>query len=349
MKSVVYYKYGSPDVLRLENVEPPMPSANEVLLKVHAVSLNAWDWDMLTGKPLEYRLLSGLFKPKNKMIHGCDIAGRVEAVGKDIKYFKVGDEVFGDLAERGWGAFAEYACAYENDLVRKPSSMSFEEAACMSHGGNLAVQGIIDFGKIKAGQKVLINGGGGSTGTLAIQLAKLFDVEVTGVDRAEKLEMMRALGADHVIDYTKVDFTNQGRQYDLIFDVKTTRSIFNYKRALNPNGNYVTVGGKTSRILQLVLFRKLCGKVKMHMVGYKANKDSQYLITLFEAGKIRPVIDKCFALEKTADAFRYFGEGRFKGKIVVTVANTNGFQPVAGGAHNNHLSATPHAGKYIPG
>ena len=274
---------------------------------------------MLTGKPFEYRFFGGLLKPKSTKIHGCDIAGKVEAVGKKIKHFHVGDEVFGDLSEGGWGAFAEYTCACENELILKPSSMTFEEAACLSHGGNLAVQGLIDFGKIKSGQTVLINGGGGSTGTLAIQIAKLFDVEVTAVDRTEKLDMMRTLGADHLIDYTKEDFTKNGRKYDLIFDVKTTRSIFDYKRALCPDGTYVTVGGKTSRILQLLLFKKLAGNYKIHMVGYKANKDLKYLLELFEGGKLKPVIDKCFPLEKTADAFRYFEKGCFKGKIVVTL------------------------------
>jgi len=251
MKAIVYHNYGSPDVLRLEDIQKPIPDNDEVLLKVHAVSINSWDWDMLTGKPFEYRFFSGLLKPKSTKLHGCDIAGQIEAVGKNVKHFKVGDEVFGDLAESGWGAFAEYMCACENKLVLKPSSMTFEEAACLSHGGNLAVQGLIDFGQIKSGQKVLINGGCGSTGTLAIQIAKLFDVEITGVDRTEKLDIMLTLGADHVIDYTKEDFTKNGRQYDLIFDVKTNRSIFDYKRALSPNGIYVTVGGKTSRILQL--------------------------------------------------------------------------------------------------
>jgi NADPH:quinone reductase-like Zn-dependent oxidoreductase len=317
MKAIVYHTYGSPDVLRLEDIPEPIPGDDEVLVKVHAVSINSWDWDMLTGKPFEYRFFGGLLKPKSTKIHGCDIAGQIEAVGKNAKHFKVGDEVFGDLSEGGWGAFAEYTCACENELILKPSSMTFEEAACLSHGGNLAVQGLIDFGKIKSGQKVVINGGGGSTGTLAIQIAKLFDVEVTAVDRTEKFDLMRTLGADHLIDYTKEDFTKNGRKYDLIFDVKTTRSIFDYKRALCPNGTYVTVGGKTSRILQLLLFRKLAGKYKMQMVGYKANKDLKYLVELFEAGKLKPVIDKCFPLEKTADAFRYFGEGCFKGKIVI--------------------------------
>lgn len=317
MKAIVYHEYGSPDVLRLENIPIPILDDDKVLVRVQAVSVNSWDWDMLTGKPYEYRAFSGFSKPRNHMIHGCDIAGRVEVVGKNVKTFHVGDEVFGDLSVNGWGAFAEYACAHENALVLKPKGMSFEEAACLSHGGNLAVQGLIDHGKIRQGQKVLINGGGGSTGTLAIQIAKQFDVELTAVDCAEKLDMMRALGADHVIDYEKEDFTDSGRQYDLIFDVKTTRSIFDYKRALRPNGAYVSVGGRTPQILQLALFGRLFRDCRMRMVSYKANKDTGYLVELFEAGKIKPVIDKVFPLEKTADAFRYFGEGRFKGKIVI--------------------------------
>ncbi|MES9939421.1 MAG: NAD(P)-dependent alcohol dehydrogenase [Candidatus Thiodiazotropha sp. 6PLUC2] len=319
MKAIVYHNYGSPDVLRLEEIQKPVPRDDEVLVKVYAVSINSWDWDMLTGKPLEYRFLSGLLKPKSTMIDGCDIAGRVEAVGEKVKHFHVGDEVLGDLSEGGWGAFAEYTCACENELILKPSSMTFEEAACLSHGGNLAVQGLIDFGKIASGQAVLINGGGGSTGTLAIQIAKSFDVELTAVDHTEKLDTMRSLGADHLVDYTKEDFTKNGQKYDLIFDVKTTRSVFDYKRALHPGGTYVTVGGKTSRILQLLIFKALSKSCKMHMVGYKANKDLKYLVELFEGGKLKPVIDKCFPLEHSADAFRYFGEGLFKGKIVITL------------------------------
>jgi NADPH:quinone reductase-like Zn-dependent oxidoreductase len=321
MKAIVYDKYGSPDVLRLEDIQKPTPGDDEVLVKINAVSINSWDWDTLTGKPFEYRFLFGLLKPKSTKIHGCDIAGRVEEIGKYITRFQVGDEVFGDIAEDGWGAFAEYTCAHENELALKPSSMTFEEAACLSHGGNLAVQGLIDYGEIKSGQKVLINGGGGSTGTLAIQIAKLFNAEVTAVDHSEKFDTMLTLGADHVIDYTKDDFTRSKQKYDLIFDLKTNRSVFDYQRALSPTGIYVTVGGKTSRILQIVFFGKLFKKYNMHMVAYKANKDLNYLIELFEAENLKPVIDKCFPLEKTPDAFRYFGEGRFKGKIVVTLGN----------------------------
>lgn len=319
MKAIVYDRYGSPDLLRLEDVPKPNPSDDEVLVKIHAVSINSWDWDMLTGRPFEYRFISGFLRPKSNKLHGCDIAGHIEAVGENVRHLRVGDEVFGDLSEGGWGAFAEYVCAGEYELTHKPSTMTFEEAACLPHGGNLAAQGLIDLGKIRSGQKVLINGGGGSTGTLAIQIAKLFDVETTAVDHTVKLDMLRALGADHVIDYTKQDFTRNGQTYDLIFDVKSDRSVFDYQRALCQDGTYVTVGGKTSRILWVALFGKLTRKYRMHALSYKPNKDSNYLVELFEADKLKPVIDKRFPLEKTAEAFRFFGEGRFKGKIVVSL------------------------------
>ena len=320
MKSIVYSNYGSPDVIRMTEMQKPAPADDQVLIKNHAVSINSWDWDTLTGRPLEYRLMFGLFKPKSPQLHGCDIAGEVVATGKNVTRFQVGDAVFGDLAEHGWGAFAEYTCARESDLALKPSSITFEEAACLSHGGNLATQGLIDHGKIEPGQRVLINGGGGSTGTLAIQIAKLFDTEVTAVDRTEKLRTMHELGADYLLDYCEEDFTQNGQTYDLIFDMKTTRSVSDYKRVLAPNGAYITVGGKTSRILQVAFADMLSKRYKLHMVMYEANKDSNYLIELFEAGKLRPVIDRCFPLEETAEAFRYFADGRFKGKIVVTLA-----------------------------
>jgi NADPH:quinone reductase-like Zn-dependent oxidoreductase len=321
MKAIVYTQYGSPDVLRMVDAPKPIPGDGEVLVRIYAVSINSWDWDMLTGRPIEYRFLSGFFKPKNENLHGCDIAGIVDSIGNNVKHLNIGDEVFGDLSEDGWGAFAEYVCASEHKLTHKPATMTFEQAACLSHGGNLAVQGLIDYGQIKSGQKVLINGGGGSTGSLALQITQLFDVEVTAVDHTVKLEMMRSLGATHVIDYTKNDFTDNKREYDLIFDVKTNRSVFEYRSALCPHGSYVTVGGKTSRILQAFLFGKFSKKQKIQVVGYKANKDLNYLVELFEADKLKPVIDRCFPLEDTAEAFRYFGEGLFKGKIVVTISS----------------------------
>jgi NADPH:quinone reductase-like Zn-dependent oxidoreductase len=319
MKAMVYHKYGCPDVVCMDDIEQPIPADDEVLVKVYAVSINAWDWDTLTGKPFEYRLLHGVLKPKSTKLHGCDIAGIIVDTGKNVTGFQVGDEVFGDVSAAGWGAFAEYYCAAENQLIHKPAAMTFADAACLSHGGNLAVQGLIDVGKIQPGQQLLINGAGGSTGTLAIQIAKLFNVEVTAVDHTAKLDMMRAMGADHVIDYTKVDFTRAGKQYDVIFDVKTTRSVFDYQRVLKPNGNYVTVGGNTLRLLQIVLLGKLLNQVNMSVVSYTANKDSHYIVQLFEEEKLKPVIDRCFSLENTAQAFRYYGAGLSNGKVVVTL------------------------------
>jgi NADPH:quinone reductase-like Zn-dependent oxidoreductase len=317
MKAVVHDRYGSPGVLRIEDVPKPVPGDGEVLVKVHAVSINAWDWDMLTGRPLEYRVFSGLLRPRSRKIHGCDIAGTVEAAGRKVRHFTVGDEVFGDLAERGWGAFAEVVCAPQGMVLPKPAGMGFDEAACLAHGGNLAVQGLIDFGRIAPGQRVLINGGGGSTGTLAIQIAKTFDVHVTAVDRGEKQDLMRSLGADRTVNFTKDDVTEKKRKYDLIFDVKTTRSVFDYLRVLAPSGVYVSIGGQTSRLLQLLLLGRITRRHRLHLVGYRANKDSRYLVELFQAGKLRPAIDTCYPLEKAADAFRHYGDGRFKGKVVI--------------------------------
>jgi len=319
MKAIVYEKYGSPDVLELKEVEKPTPNENEVLIKVHAASINSWDWDMLTGRPLEYRLFFGLLKPKYKIL-GCDIAGRIEAVGRNIKQFHPGDDVFGDLCEGSWGGFAEYVCARENELTLKPASMTFEEAAATPQAGLLALQGLCDKREIKPGQRILINGAGGGAGTFAIQIAKSFGAEVTGVDSTGKLDMLSSLGADHVIDYTQEDFTKNGKCYDLILDVKTNRCIFDYRRALSSNGIYVTVGGKSARIIQLVFLGSLIsmiGNKKLALIMHKPNKDLNILNDLFESGKVKPVVDRCFPLSETAEALQYFGEGHFKGKIVI--------------------------------
>ena len=326
MKAVVYVKYGSPDVLELKEVEKPVPKDDEVLLKIYAASINSWDWDMLTGTPYEYRLLSGLLKPKKTNILGCDIAGRVETVGKNVKKLKPGDEVFGDLSEGGWGGFAEYACARAKDLTLKPGSMTFEEAAATPQAGLLALQAFQQKKEIKPRDSILINGGCGGVGTFAIQMAKAFGAEITAVDSTEKLDMMRSLGADYVIDYTNEDFTRNGKCYDLIVDVKSNRSIFDYKRVLNSKGIYATVGGKTSRILQLALLGPLIKKKEnkvLTLVMHKPNKGMNILCELFEAGKIKPIVDKCFPLSKTSEAFRYFGEGHFKGKVIITLEHNN--------------------------
>jgi len=321
MKAIVNTKYGTPDVLQLQEVAKPIPKDDEVLVKVHAVSINSWDWDMLTGRPFEYRFMSGLLKPKKTKILGCDIAGQIETVGKYIKQFHPGDDVFGDLCEGSWGGFAEYVCARENELTLKPAGMTHEEAAAIPQAGLLALQGLCDKSAIQSGQRILINGAGGGVGTFAIQMAKSLGAEVTGVDSTGKLDMMRSLGADYVIDYNQDDFTKNGKSYDLILDVKTDRSVFDYWRALSPNGNYVTVGGRSVRILQLVLVGSLIsmtGSKKLTLIKHKPNKNLNIINELFESGKIKPVLDKCFPLSETAKAFQYFGEGQFKGKVVIT-------------------------------
>jgi len=322
MKAVVYEKYGSPDVLELKEVAKPQPSENEVLVKVCAASVNSWDWDMLTGKPYEYRLFFGLLKPKMTKILGCDIAGRVEAVGKNVKQLKPGDEVFGDLSGGAWGGFAEYASAREDELTLKPPCLTFEEAAAAPQAGLLALQALQCKKEIKPGDKVLINGGGGGMGTFAIQIIKTFGAEITGVDSAEKLDAMLDLGADHAIDFSEEDFTKTWKRYDLILDVKTNRSIFSYKRVLSPNGVYATVGGKSFNILQIAFLGPLLEKAvnkKFVLVMHKPNKGLDVLNDFFEAGKVKPIVDSYFPLEKTPEAFRRFGEGGFKGKVVVTM------------------------------
>ena len=318
MKALVHTKYGGPEVLQIKEIAKPTPTDDEVLVKVHAVSINDWDTGLLKGDFLN-RVMYGLMKPKK--ILGSDIAGRVEAIGKNVKKFQPGDEVYGDLSGK-WGGMAEYVCAPEKALALKPAGMSFEQAAAIPQAAMLAVQGLIDKGKIQPGQKILINGAGGGVGSFAIQIAKLYGAEVTGVDNAGKQDMMRSLGFDHVIDYTKEDFTTNGKNYDLILDAKTNRSIFNYARALSPNGVYVTVGGSISRLLQALLFSpwiSMISKKHIRIVALKLNKDLVFMNELFEAGKVKPVIDGPYRLEEVPEAFRRFSKGEHKGKIVITM------------------------------
>jgi NADPH:quinone reductase-like Zn-dependent oxidoreductase len=324
MKAIVCTKYGSPDVLQLKEVAKPIPEDNEVLVEVHAASVNDWDWGLLRGKPFLNRLLFGLLKPKIKIL-GCDIAGRVEAVGRNVKQFQPGDEVFGDISGCGWGGFAEYVCARENALALKPASMTFEEAAAVPQAAVLALQGLRK-GQIQPGQKALINGAGGGVGTFAVQIAKSFGAEVTGVDSTRKLDMVRSIGADQVIDYTQEDFTQSGQRYDLILDVAAYHSIFDYKRALSPRGIYVMVGGSTARIFQAMFLGPLIsmtGSKKMGILMHKPNKDLAFMKELFEAGKVVPVIDGRYPLSEVPEALRYFGEGHAKGKIVITVEHNS--------------------------
>jgi NADPH:quinone reductase-like Zn-dependent oxidoreductase len=317
MKAIVYTRYGTPDVLELKEIDKPVPTDNEVLIKVYAVSINDWDFGLLHGDFIN-RLINGLLKPKIKIL-GSDIAGRIEAVGKNVKKFQPGDEVYGDLSG-SWGGFAEYVCGHENALAFKPVSMSFGEAAAIPQAAMLAIQGLRDKGQIHSGQKLLINGAGGGVGTFAVQIAKLAGVEVTGVDSFGKLDMLRSMGFDHVIDYAQEDFTENGECYDLILDVKTNRSIFNYARALSPNGIYVTVGGSMSRLFQALILGPLISmfsKKKILFVGLKPNKDLAYMNELFESGKIKPVIDGPYRLDEVPEALRRFGEGAHKGKVVI--------------------------------
>ena len=319
MKAIVYEKYGTPDVLQLKEAAKPVPGEDEVLVKVHAASINDWDLGLLYGDFIN-RMLNGLRKPRRNIL-GSDIAGKIETVGKKVKRFKAGDDVYGDLSGQ-WGGFAEYVCAPEKSLSLKPAAMSFEEAAAIPQAAMLAVQGLIDKGKIKQAQKVLINGAGGGVGTFAIQIAKLYGAEVTGVDKATKLEMLRSIGFDHVIDYTKEDFTKNGKVYDLILDAKTNRSAFDYTRSLNRNGVYVTVGGSIGHLLQVLILARLIRMIQskhLRIVALKPNKDLAFMNDLFEKGKVRTVIDGPYRLDQLGEAFRHFAKADHKGKIVITM------------------------------
>ena len=322
MKAIVFSEYGSPDGLRLCEVEPPVPKRDEVLVKVRAASINDWDLGILRGATLLDRLMHGLFRPKVRIL-GCDVAGRVEAVGEGVTAFQPGDEVFGDLCACGFGGFAEYVCAREGALALKPAGMTFEQAAAIPQAGMLALQGLRDAGHLQPGQRLLINGAGGGVGTFALQLAKECGAEVTAVDRAEKLDLCRSLGADHVLDYAQADFTRTGQRYDLILDVKTNRPVFAYLRALRPRGTYVTVGGSLLRLLQAFLLGPWISRVhkkRIRIVALKPNKDLAHMKDLFEAGKVVPVIEGPYALSEVPAALKVFERGDHQGKMIITMA-----------------------------
>lgn len=321
MRAVVFTRYGSPDVLELRNVPKPVPEKDEVLVEVHAASLNDWDWGALRGVPFVNRWIFGLRKPK-KQILGSDVAGRVVAVGSDVAAFRPGDEVFGDLSGE-WGGFAEYVRARASALALKPAGMTFEQAAAIPQAGLLALQGLRDKARIRPGQRLLINGAGGGAGTFAVQIARACGVEITGVDAPHKLEMLRSMGVHHVIDYTKEDFTENGKRYDAILDAKTNRSIFHCLRALSPGGIYVTLGGSMARLFQalaLAPWVALTSSKRVLIVALKANEGLEEMKRLFEEGSVVPVIDGLYALHDVPEAFRRFGDGLHEGKIVVTVA-----------------------------
>jgi NADPH:quinone reductase-like Zn-dependent oxidoreductase len=331
MKALIREGYGSPDVLHVREIDAPVPKQAEVLVRVHAASINDWDFGRLQRPAFPFRVVGSLARavslsaPPPMTILGCDIAGTVAAVGSRVERFRPGDAVFGDLSRfgaGGWGGFAEYVCASEQALALKPERMTFEQAAALPQAGVLAAQGLTANGPLRSGQTILINGAGGGVGTIGVQLAKQHDVEVTGVDSAAKLETMRRIGFDHVVDYKQEDFTKSGKRYDVILDTKTNRSPFEYARALNPNGMYATVGGVTTRLGQVAIFgwwiRRTTTK-KIVIIVLKQNKHLEYLKERFEAGQLVPVIDGPYKLTDSRDAFRRFAAANHEGKIIISM------------------------------
>ena len=322
MKAIVYNKYGPPDVLELKEVEKPIPEDNQILVKIHAASVNYGNLVLLRGKPLLARLAFGILRPKYT-IPGGDIAGRVEAVGMNVKQFKPGDEVFGDLSGCGWGGFAEYVSVPEHALALKPANISFEEAAAVPMAAVTALQGLRDKGKIHSGQKVLINGASGGVGTFAVQIAKSFGAEVTGVCSTRNVNILRSIGADFCLDYTKEYFTKKTQRYDLILAVNGYQPISDYKRALSPNGIYVMVGGSGAQLTEAIVLGPLIsmtGSKKMGSILQRQNQsDLVFMKELIEAGKVKPVIDRSFKLSEVPEAFRYFEKGHAQGKVVITM------------------------------
>jgi NADPH:quinone reductase-like Zn-dependent oxidoreductase len=324
MKAIICTKYGSPDVLQLLEELKPVPQEDEVLIQIHAASINSRDLRMLRANPFFMRLMPGsLLRPKNKIL-GADVAGRVEAIGSNVKQFKPGDEVFGYLpSATGRGTFAEYVCANENAISLKPANLTFEQAAAVPVAAMTALQGLRDKGNIQPGQKVLINGASGGVGTFAVQIAKAFGAEVTAVCSTRNLEMVQSLGADHVIDYKKEDFTQNGQQYDLILAVNGYHPISDYLHALKPEGTYVVTGGSMFQLIQVASNRKRISKTggqKTYIASLVQNqKDLIFIKELLEFGKIMPVIDGCYPLSKTPEAFWYFEKEHPRGKVVISV------------------------------
>jgi len=317
MKAILYTKYGPPEVLELHDIEKPSPKESEILIRVHAASINALEWRRFTLPAIMVRIIGGgLFNPGDKSL-GADFAGQVEAVGTGVTQYKPGDEVFGIRR----GSFAEYICAPEKWIARKPANISFEAAAGVPLAGLTALQALRDPGKIQAGQSVLIHGAGGGVGTFAVQIAKSFVTEVTAVCGPKNLEVVRSAGADHVIDYTKEDFTKSGQQYDLIIAANGYHSIFEYRRALKPHGIYVVVGGDLTQMLQALAFGPFLSRSGRKMTGMMTrpnHDDLVFLKELIEAGKFVPVIDRCYPLAKAAEAHRYVLEGHVRGKVILT-------------------------------
>ncbi len=326
MKAIVTTRYGPPEVLQLREIATPEPAADEVLIKVYASSVNPLDSYVMRGPLFFLPALGRLLRPKHK-VAGADLSGKVESVGKDVKQFQPGDDVFGgSFGRKGLGGFAEYVCAIPDCLAPKPANISFEDAAAVTVAAITALQGLRDQGRIQPGQKVLVDGASGGVGTFAVQIAKWFGAEVTAVCSPRNVNTARSIGADHVIDYTLEDFTRSGQRYDLILGANAHHSIFDYKRALSPEGIFVMAGGGMGRILQAILlmpFLSRVGRKKMRFFIAKVNtKDLVILKDLLEAGKIAPVIDRRYPLSEVAEAIRYREEGHAQGKVVITVEHS---------------------------
>jgi len=329
MKAIVYTKYGSPDMLKLKEVKTPSPLDEDILVEVHSASVNAYDWHFLTADIFLIRLMGGgLLRPKKQTL-GSDIAGKVVAVGKNVSRFQVGDQVFG-AAKGGSGGFAEYVCATERSLALKPSNVSFEDASCVSMAALTALQGLRDQGHIQPGQKVLIHGASGGVGTFAIQIAKSFGAEVTAVCSSRNVDIARSIGADYVIDYTREDFSKDGKLYNLIFVANGNLPISKYKQALEPKGICVLAGGGGASIIQLFVgtlqgwwIQKTENKKISSFMANINQKDLAFMKELLASGKVKPVIDRRYPLSETADALRYLGEGHAKGKIVIMVEHNS--------------------------
>ncbi|MET0740769.1 MAG: NAD(P)-dependent alcohol dehydrogenase [Candidatus Nanopelagicales bacterium] len=323
MRAVVYERYGSSDVLEVREVPTPAPTDDQVLVRVHASSINAWDWDAMRGVPYLTRLGTGLRAPRVRILGG-DVAGVVEAAGPSVRDIGVGDEVFGDLAGgSGFGGFAEYVAAPARALAPKSPDLTFQQAAAIPQAGLLALQGLRRNGPVSPGHRVLINGGGGGAGTFAIQIAKAFGAEVTAVDAAHKLDTMRAVGADHVVDFEAEDYTVTKQRFDLILDLAAHRSVRHPRRVLKPSGRYVVVGGATGVILQTVAYGGWTAIPRRRRVGlllYRLTREDLVAMNeLVEAGRVTPLIDRVYPLERAPQAMRYFGDGKALGKVVVSV------------------------------
>ena len=320
MKAVVRTEYGSPDILKLKEVDIPVPLPNQVLVRVQTASVNPLDWHILRGQPFLVRLMGvGILKPKHQIL-GADVAGKVEAVGSDVTQFKPGDEVFGSAL----GGFAEYACIREKALALRSAAVTFEQAAAIPIAGVTALQALRDIGKLQPGQHVLVNGASGGVGTFAVQIARALGAEVTGVCSTRNLDMVRSIGADHVIDYTQEDFTANKKQYDVIIDNVANHSVSEYKRALSPKGICVTVGFSTMMhmvtVTLLALWESGVGSKKITgMLAVLNGKDLVFISELIENGKLVPVIDRRFKLSEVPDAIRYLEDGHAQGKVIISV------------------------------